>query len=69
MKIDYVIRKNKNKDNGLPLIKLNSKFKFENLYECKLFSKIVNSSKINLISNFEFANIESISKIVESSKI
>jgi hypothetical protein len=68
IKIDYVIRKSKDKNNDSPLIKLNSRFEFANIYECKLILKIVKFSKINLNSNFESADIESIPKVVESSK-
>jgi hypothetical protein len=69
MKVDHVIHKNKDKNDDSPLIKLNSKFEIANICECKLISKIVKFSKINLNSNFESADIKSISKIVESSKI
>jgi hypothetical protein len=37
--------------------------------EYKLISKIIESSKINMSSNFESENVESIPKVVESSKI
>jgi hypothetical protein len=67
IKIDYVIRKNRN--NNSLLIKLNSNFEFTNIYKCRLISKIVEFSKIDMSSDFEFRNIESIPKIVEFSKI
>jgi hypothetical protein len=67
-----MIRENENKDedNGLSYVKLNSKFwicKYN--YQYKSISKVVKSSKIDLSSNFEFENIELIPKIAESSRI
>jgi hypothetical protein len=69
MKVDHVIRENEDKDDDSPLIKLISNFEFASICEYKLISKIVESSKIDLNSSFEFADIESIPKVVESSKI
>jgi hypothetical protein len=71
-----VIRENKNEDNDLPLIELNSKFEIASM---QWIPKVVEYSKIDLFKNysafedwleFEFriANIGSISKVVESSK-
>jgi hypothetical protein len=71
MKVDYVIRESESESEGddSPLIKLNSNFEFASICECKLISKVVKFSKINLISNFEFVDVKSIPKIVEFSKI
>jgi hypothetical protein len=63
-----VIRENKNENDDSSLIKLNSKFEFANICECKLILKIVEFSKVNLNPNFESGDIESIPKIVEFSK-
>jgi hypothetical protein len=64
-----VIRENKSEDNDLSLIELNSNFEFASICEYKLISKIVEFSKVDLNLNFEFIDIESIPKIVKSSKI
>jgi hypothetical protein len=69
IKIGHVICENENEDGGLSLIELNSKFEIASICECKLISKIVKFSKVNLNSSFEFADVGSIPKIVESSKV
>jgi hypothetical protein len=70
IKVDHVIREGESEDesNDSPLVELNSKFEFASICECKLISKVVESSKVDLSSNFEPAGVKSIPKVVESSK-
>jgi hypothetical protein len=63
-----VIREGEGEGEGSPLVELNSNFEFASICECKLISKVIESSKVDLNSNFEPADIESIPKVVESSK-
>jgi hypothetical protein len=68
MKVDHVIRKGEGEGDSSPLIKLNSKFEIASMCEYKLISKVVEFSKVDLNSSFEFVDVESIPKVAEFSK-